>query len=74
MPHVPIRELHELASLYGVQPAYQDVRGDRQPATPEALLAMLQLLGTPVATFDDVPSAPCRAVSARNGNAPWSLW
>jgi 4-alpha-glucanotransferase len=57
MPHVPIRELHELASLYGVQPAYQDVRGDRQPATPEALLAMLQLLGAPVATFDDVPSA-----------------
>jgi hypothetical protein len=52
-----MRELHALASLDGLQTAYRDVRGDRQLVTPEALLTRLRLLGAPVATFGDVPSA-----------------
>jgi len=52
-----IRSLHRLARLYGVQTAYYDVHHHRQQATEESLLAVLQSLGAPVASLQDVPSA-----------------
>ena len=51
------RTLQQLAHLYGVQIAYYDVARRRQPASVEALLAVLQSLGAPVATIADVPAA-----------------
>lgn len=52
-----VRFLHQLARLYGVQTAYYDVSHHRQGASIEALLSVLQSLGAPVATLQDVPSA-----------------
>jgi len=51
------RLLHQLARLYGLQRVYYDVVGRRCEASAEALLAVLQSLGAPVATLEDVPSA-----------------
>ena len=51
------RLLHQLARLYGVQTAYYDVFGHRREASVEALLAVLQSLGAPMATVQDIPSA-----------------
>ena len=52
-----IRALHKLARLYGVQTSYYDVTDRRRQASVEALLAVLQALGAPVATLRDVPAA-----------------
>jgi len=53
-----VRQLHQLARLYGVQTAYDDVLGHRRrEASPEALLAVLQALGAEVENFRDVPAA-----------------
>lgn len=52
-----IQLLHQLARLYGVQTAYYDVSHHRRQASIEALLAVLQSLGAPVTTIQDVPSA-----------------
>jgi 4-alpha-glucanotransferase len=52
-----LRELHELARLYGIQTAYDDAAGHRQLASPESLLAVLRALGAPVDTFDDARKA-----------------
>lgn len=49
--------LQKLARLYGVETAYYDLYGKYQTASPEALLAVLRVLGAPVATIDDVPAA-----------------
>jgi 4-alpha-glucanotransferase len=48
-----LRELHELARLYGVQTAYDDAAGHRQQASPESILRALHALGAPVDTIDD---------------------
>ncbi|MFC1931551.1 4-alpha-glucanotransferase [Chloroflexota bacterium] len=53
------RLLHLLARLYGVQTAYYDVYHLRKQASTESLLAVLRLLGAPITTFQDIPSA-CR--------------
>lgn len=52
-----LRELHELARLYGIQTAYDDAAGHRQQASPESLLAALRTLGAPVDTFDNAQKA-----------------
>ena len=49
--------LLRLAHSYGVQTAYYDVTRQRQPAAPDALLAVLQALGCPVANPEDAPNA-----------------
>lgn len=49
--------LRQLAHLYGIQPAYYDATRRRQYATQTSLLAALRVLGSPVATRDDVPAA-----------------
>jgi len=50
--------LKELAQLHGVDPGYRSVITRRwEPASPEALLAVLRALGVPVAGFTDLPSA-----------------
>ena len=51
------RLLYQLAHLYGVQTAYYDVSHHRQQVSTEALLAVLQSLGAPIASLQDVPSA-----------------
>jgi 4-alpha-glucanotransferase len=51
------RSLHQLARLYGVQTAYYDMFGHRCETSVEALLAVLRLLGAPMATVQDIPSA-----------------
>ncbi|RLC94507.1 MAG: 4-alpha-glucanotransferase [Chloroflexi bacterium] len=49
--------LQRLAHEYGVQTAYYDVNRQRQTASVEVLLAVLQSLGAPVARVEDVPQA-----------------
>jgi 4-alpha-glucanotransferase len=50
-------ELEALADLSEVQVAYEDVKGERQRASDEALLATLERLGVPVSRLEDVPDA-----------------
>jgi 4-alpha-glucanotransferase len=57
MPAGRLRGLRELARLYGVQTAYYDIERQRKRATPEVLLQVLQALGAPVASLEDVPAA-----------------
>ena len=52
-----IRQLRQLAGLYGVQTAYYDVRGQRQSASAESLLAVLRAMAAPVETPADAPAA-----------------
>jgi 4-alpha-glucanotransferase len=49
--------LQELAQLHGVYTSYDDVTGQRQVASPEALLLVLGALGAPVGALADVPDA-----------------
>lgn len=49
--------LHKLARSYGVQTAYYGMAHRRQQASAESLLAVLQALGAPVETFNEVASA-----------------
>lgn len=49
--------LHRFARLYGVQAEYHDGLGIAREAAPEAVLRVLQALGAPLATLDDLPNA-----------------
>ena len=49
--------LRQLARAYGIQTAYYDVYKRRREASSEVLLAVLQALGAPVSTLDDLPGA-----------------
>ncbi len=51
------RNLFQLARLYNIQTAYQDITGRRRQASVDSLLVMLQGLGAPVASLSDVSSA-----------------
>jgi 4-alpha-glucanotransferase len=50
-------ELRELAQLHEVYTNYWSARGEQVEATAEPLLAILRVLGAPVATLKDVPEA-----------------
>jgi 4-alpha-glucanotransferase len=52
--------LGRLARLYGVQPFYLDMRGERRDAEVESLLAVTRILGAEVDGIDDVESAIAR--------------
>ena len=52
-----IRQLRQLAGLYGVQTAYYDVHGRRQSASAESLLAVLQAMAAPIESLADAPAA-----------------
>lgn len=52
-----VYQLQQLARLYGVQTAYYDVSHRRRPASPEALLRVLQALRAPVEKIYDVSDA-----------------
>jgi 4-alpha-glucanotransferase len=52
-----LRELRQLASLYGVQTAYYGVDHRRRPSSAESLAAVLQGLGASLASPRDVPLA-----------------
>ena len=56
-PSAKIRLLHNLAQQYGLQIAYSDAAHCRKQASSETLLAALKMLGAPVATAVDIPSA-----------------
>lgn len=49
--------LHQVARLYNIQADYRDGFGQLRKAPAEAILKVLQALGAPVASFDDLPSA-----------------
>jgi 4-alpha-glucanotransferase len=49
--------LEELAHLYGVERHYLDMRGQRRPAAPEALVRVLQILGAPLHRAEDAGAA-----------------
>jgi 4-alpha-glucanotransferase len=51
------RDLQRLASLYGVQTAYQDAFGARRAAGAEALIAVLRALGASIQEVKDAPHA-----------------
>jgi 4-alpha-glucanotransferase len=52
-----LRQLRQLASLYGVQTAYYDVLHRRRSASAESLLAVLPALGASIAAPEDAPAA-----------------
>ncbi|MEX2015039.1 MAG: 4-alpha-glucanotransferase, partial [Candidatus Hydrogenedentales bacterium] len=49
--------LHALADAYGLKRSYLDNEGKRRSASPEAIVAVLQALGAPIATTADAPDA-----------------
>ena len=49
--------LRQLARLYGVAPAYEDIQGRRQQPSPEGLLAVMRAWGAPLIGISDVPRA-----------------
>jgi hypothetical protein len=49
--------LHTVARLYNLQAHYRDGFGQPHQAPAEAIMKVLQALGAPVASFDDLPSA-----------------
>lgn len=55
--HTAPGSLRQLARLYNVQTAYYDMHHHRRTASAESLLAVLQALGAPLASLNDVPSA-----------------
>ena len=50
-------QLQNLARLYNLQTAYIDGLGELRQAPPESILSVLQSLGAPVSSLDDVPGA-----------------
>jgi len=52
-----LSRLYQLARLYDVQTAYYDVAHKRQRTSADSLLAVLQALGAPVASMNEVASA-----------------
>jgi len=59
-------ELARLARTLGVQTAYEDVSGQRQYATQQAMFAACRALGASIESMDDVPAALRTADSARS--------
>lgn len=57
MARARIPGLSTLAGMYGVQTAFYDVQGQRQQASPEAVLRVLRALGAPVESFAGVSDA-----------------
>ncbi|MBW2463310.1 MAG: 4-alpha-glucanotransferase, partial [Deltaproteobacteria bacterium] len=51
------QRLEELASLYGVEPAYYDALGNHRVGSDEAIMSTLRALGADVAVHADVPGA-----------------
>jgi 4-alpha-glucanotransferase len=58
-----LQQLHRLAAFHGVETRYYDVHGKLVEATPEALLAVLRALGSPLDSLRDLPGALAHAGS-----------
>lgn len=56
MKQADIKPLRELARLHGIQTRYTDMAGRPQPASPEALVAVLQALGIPITRTSEAVS------------------
>ena len=52
-----LRQLHQLASLYGVQTSYYSADHHRRPASAESLVTVLRGLGAGLAGPEDAPGA-----------------
>lgn len=52
-----LKQLRHLARLYGLQPSYCDIFGRLNQPPPEALCALLRMLGAPLQTLADLGSA-----------------
>jgi 4-alpha-glucanotransferase len=52
-----LAKLHELARLYGIKTAYQDMLGRRTQASCESIMAVLKSLGAALETIADLPQA-----------------
>ena len=52
-----IKELHKLATVWGIDIAYRDVTGRRCESSQESLLAVLPILGATVSGMAEVPDA-----------------
>jgi hypothetical protein len=63
--------LTQLARLYGAQISDLNPSGQRYQAPPESLLAVLRLMGAPVASWADVPTAYPTAVVLVNLDDLW---
>jgi len=55
--HAQRHALNQLARLYGVQTAYHDVCGVQHTASPDALRAVLRLMGAPLHTASEISDA-----------------
>ena len=53
----PTQQLHELATLYGIQLFYWDVGGKQVWATPDGLLRAVRALGSPIERIDQTADA-----------------
>ncbi len=71
----PRSALQELADLHGIEIAYEDVFGRRHEASPEALLRVLQILGSPLQRTGEAPEAlrAQRLALARRGLEPVTI-
>lgn len=52
-----MQQLYRLARLYNVETEYVDMYGHTQQASPEALIAVLNILGAAIENMDDVTNA-----------------
>ncbi len=64
MPNPKLRGLSRLARLLGIQTSYYDLQKKRQVATTQSLIAIVAILGHPVATSQDVEDAIARVLRA----------
>ena len=64
--------LHDVARFYHVQTSYLDFFGKIKNSPPEAMLAVLKLLGAPVERMGDLADArrACRATLWQRGIDP----
>lgn len=72
MKKTEFKPLLELAQLHGVQTSYIDMSGRAQPASPEALLGVLQALGVPISRTSEAAAAQreFRSLQARQWLEP----
>ncbi|MBI4478701.1 MAG: 4-alpha-glucanotransferase [Acidobacteria bacterium] len=69
---IPLTDLRQLASRYGIQTEHRDMFGKRTVASADSLIATLQALGAPIFRMEDIPAAlrEYEAFSRRSGLEP----
>ena len=69
---IPLTDLRQLASRYGIQTEHRDMFGKRTVASADSLIATLQALGAPIYRMEDIVAAlrEYEAFSWRSGLEP----